>query len=173
MEKENFFAPKYIIFGPWWKQEANGCHRCMWNEFSKWVGTHEILQLNGMSKIWQKHGFDSSLSYPKNQKEKKGKKKRHESIGSLIGDSGTWGGGGMTLHDKRTQRTHKQWRRRIFSPQIYHLGPWWKQEANGCHRCIRNQFLKWLGTHEILQLNGMSKIWQKHGFHRSQPYPKN
>ena len=61
----------------------------------------------------------------------------------------------------------------FFCPQIYHLGPWWKQEANGCHRCIRNGFSKWVGTHEILQLNGMSKIWQKHGFDRSQPYPKN
>ena len=23
-------------------------------------------------------------------------------------------------------------------PQIYHLGPTWKQEANSCHGCIRN-----------------------------------
>ena len=61
----------------------------------------------------------------------------------------------------------------FFGPQICHLGPWRKQEANGCHRCIRNEFSKWVGTHEILQLNGMSKIWQKHGFDRSQPYPKN
>ena len=163
-----FFCPQIYHLGPWWKQDANGCHRCIRNEFSKWVGTHEILQLNGMSKIWQKHGFNRSQPYPKNKK-----KKRHESIGSLRGDSGTWGGG-MTLHAKRTQRTHEQWRRRIFfCPQIYHLGPWWKQEANGCHRCIRNEFSKWVGTHEILQLNGMSKIWQKHGFNRSQPYPKN
>ena len=169
-EGEFFFCPQIYHLGPWWKQEANGCHLCIRNEFSRWVGTREIIQLNGMSKIWQKHGFDRSQPYPKNQKKKK---KRHESIGSLRGDSGTLGGG-MTLHDKRTQRTHKQWRRRIFfCPQIYHLGPWWKQEANGCPRCIRNGFSKWVGTHEILQLNGMSKIWQKHGFDRSQPYPKN
>ena len=83
------------------------------------------------------------------------------------------GGGGMTLHDKRTQRTHKQGRRGIFfCPQIYNLGPWWKQEVNGCHRCIRNEFSTWVGIHEILRLNGMSKIWQKHGFDRSQPYLK-
>ena len=61
----------------------------------------------------------------------------------------------------------------FFGPQIYNLGPWWKQEANGCHRCIRNEFSKWVGTHEILHLNGMSKMWQKHGFDRSQPYPRN
>ena len=60
----------------------------------------------------------------------------------------------------------------FFAPKIYHLGPWWKQEANGCHRCIQNGFSKWVGTHEILQLNGMSKIWQKHGFDRGKPYPK-
>ena len=116
MEKENFFCPKIYHLGPCRKQEANECHRCIRNDFSKWVGTHEILQLNGMSKIWQKHGFDRSQPYPKNQKKKK---KRHESIGSLRGDSGTWGGGGMTLHDKRIQRTHKQWRRRIFFAPKY------------------------------------------------------
>ena len=58
-------------------------------------------------------------------------------------------------------------------PPIYHLGPEWKQEADGCHGCIRNELLKWVGTHEILGLNDMSKISQKHGFDRSQPYPKN
>ena len=115
-----FFPPQIYHLGPRWKQEANGCHRCIRNEFSKWVGIHEILQLNGMSKIWQKHGFDLGQPYPKNQKNKT-KKKRHESIGSLRGDSGTWGGG-MTLHDKRTQRTHKQWRGRIFSPPNISFG---------------------------------------------------
>ena len=77
----------------------------------------------------------------------KNKKKRHESIRSLRGDSGTWGRG-MRLHDKRTQRTHNQWRRTIFfCPQIYHLGPWWGQEANGCHHCIRKEFSKWVGQY--------------------------
>ena len=45
----------------------------------------------------------------------------------------------------------------FFRPKIYHLAPGWKQEADGCHACIRNEFLKWVGTHEILQLNGMQK----------------
>ena len=62
-EKENFFISKCFFhqilchLGPRWKQEINECHRCIQNEFSKWVGTHEIIQLNDMSKIWQKHGF--------------------------------------------------------------------------------------------------------------------
>ena len=58
-------------------------------------------------------------------------------------------------------------------PKIYHLGPGWKREANELHGCIGNEFSKCVDTHEILQLNDMSKIWQKHGFDRSQPYPKN
>ena len=127
-----FFCPEIYHLGPWWKKPANGCHRCIRNEFSKWVGTHEILQLNGMSKIWQKKGFDRGKPYPKKKKKK----------------------------------------RILFCPQIYHLGTWRKQEANGCHRCIRNEFSKWVGTHEILQLNGMSNILQKHGFDRGKPYPK-
>ena len=128
---EFFFGPKKYHSGNRWQQEANGCHRCIPNEFSKWVGTHEILQLNGMSKIWQKHGFDCGKPYPKKKK-----------------------------------------KRILFCPQIYHLGNWWKREANGCHRCIRNEFSNWVGTHEILQLNGMSNILQKHGFDRGKPYPK-
>ena len=130
-KKRIFFCPQIYHLGPWWNQEPNGCHRCIRNEFSKWVGTHEILQLNGMSKIWQKHGFDCGKPWPK--------KKKRERI--------------------------------LFCPQIYHLGRWWKQKANGCHRCIRNEFSKWVGTHEILQLNGTSKILQKHGFDKWQTLP--
>ena len=83
------------------------------------------------------------------------------------------GGGGRhcmtSVHSVHTNNGEGE----FFSPKKYHLGPWWKQEANGCHGCIRNEFSEWVGTHEILQLNGMSKIWQKHIFDRSQPYPKN
>ena len=115
-----------------------------------------------------------TVANPTLKTKKKKKKKRDTRALDHSEETVAPGGGGMTLHNKRTQRTHKQWRRRIFfCPRIYHLGPWWKQEAKGCHRCIRNEFPKWVGTHEILQLNGMSKIWQKHGFDRSQPYPKN
>ena len=53
----NFFSPNIISFATQVKREGNKCHGCIRNEFSKWVGTHEILQLNDMSKIWQKHGF--------------------------------------------------------------------------------------------------------------------
>ena len=52
----------------------------------------------------------------------------------------------------------------FFIRKIYHLGPRWKQEANGCHGRIRNEFLKWVGIHKILQLDDMSQMWQKHGF---------
>ena len=54
--------------------------------------------------------------------------------------------------------------RTFFSPNFIYLGPRWKQEANRCHRCIRDKLWKWVGTDEIFQLNNMSKIWQKHGF---------
>ena len=54
----NFFFHQILYhLGPRCKQEGNRCHGCIWDEFSKWVGTHEILQLNDMSEIWQKHGF--------------------------------------------------------------------------------------------------------------------
>ena len=52
----------------------------------------------------------------------------------------------------------------FFHQILCHLGPRWKQERNRCHGCIRNEFSKWVGTHEIIQLNDMSKIWQKPGF---------
>ena len=55
-----FFLRKINHLKPRWKQEANGCYSCIWNEFSKWVGTHKILQLNDMSKKWPKHSFDRS-----------------------------------------------------------------------------------------------------------------
>ena len=59
---ENFFfrkqfSPNFVFqqlfyhLGPRWKQEANGCHGCIWNEFSMRVGTHEIFQLNDMSQM--------------------------------------------------------------------------------------------------------------------------
>ena len=61
--------------------------------------------------------------------------------------------------------------KKLFCPGNYffhrilcHLGTRWKQERNGCHGCIQNEFSKWVGTHEIFQLNDMSKIWQKNGF---------
>ena len=54
---------------------------------------------------------------------------------------------------------------RNFCHQIlYHMGPRLAQEADECHGCIRNEFLMRVGTHEIFQLNDMSKIWQKHDF---------
>ena len=70
-----------------------------------------------MSKIWQKHGFDRSQPYPKNLKKKK-KKKRHESIGSLRGDSGTWGGGGLhcmtSVHSVHTNNGEGEF---VFAPK--------------------------------------------------------
>ena len=80
----------------------------------------------------------------------------------------------MTLHDKRTQRTHKQWRRRIFfAPKYIIWDPGGSKKQTDAIVASGMSFSKWVGTHEILQLNGMSKILQKHGFDRSQPYPKN
>ena len=114
-EGESFLCPQIYHLGPWWKQEANRCHRCIRNEFSKWVGTHEIIQLNGMSKIWQKQGFDHS------QPKLKLKKKKKRDMRALDHSEETVapGGGGMTLHDKRTQRTQKKGRRRIFFAPKY------------------------------------------------------
>ena len=52
----------------------------------------------------------------------------------------------------------------FFQQILCHLGPRWKREGKRCHGCIQNEFPKWVGTHEIIQLNDMSTIWQKHGF---------
>ena len=54
--------------------------------------------------------------------------------------------------------------RTFFFRKTYHLGPRWKQEQNGCHGCIPNDFSKWVGTQEKILLIDMSKIGQKHGF---------
>ena len=55
---ELFFFTKYdVIFGARWEQEGNECSGCIWNEFSKWVGTHEIFQRHEMSKKKQKQAF--------------------------------------------------------------------------------------------------------------------
>ena len=150
MEKENFFCPQRYHLGPWWKQEANGCHGCIRNEFSKWVGTHQIIQLNGMSKIWQKQGFDPSQPYPKNYK-KKYKKKGDMRASDHSEETVAPGGGGMTLHDKRTQRTDKQWRRRIFfAPKYIIWDPGGSKKQTDAIVASGMSFSKWVGTHEIL-----------------------
>ena len=54
---------------------------------------------------------------------------------------------------------------KLFSVRkIYHFGPTWKQEGNRCHGCMQNEFWKWVGTQEILQLNNMSKKMAKTRF---------
>ena len=55
----------------------------------------QVLTKSSNSTVCQKYGKNrvSTVANP-TRKIKKKKKKRHESIGSLRGDSGTWGGGG-------------------------------------------------------------------------------
>ena len=165
-----FLSPKYIIWDPGESKKQTDAIVASGMSFRSGL----VLTKSSNSTVCQKYGKNTVLTVANPTLKTKKKKKRDMRALDHSKETPAPGEGGMTLHDKRTQRTHKQWRRRIFfCPQMYHLGPWWKQEANGCHPCIRNEFSKWVGTHEILQLNGMSKIWQKHGFDRSQPYPKN
>ena len=65
-EGEFFFAPKYIIWDPGGSKKQTDAIVASGMSFSKWVGTHKIVQLNGMSKIWQKLGCDQSQPYPEN-----------------------------------------------------------------------------------------------------------
>ena len=78
------------------------------------------------------------------------------------------GGTGEKKKDFRNEKKKlpkkKGFYHNFFHQILYHLGPRWKQERNVFHGCIRIQFPKWPGTHEIFQLNDLAKMWQKHGF---------
>ena len=90
-EGEFFFAPKYIIWDPGGSKKQTDARVASGMSFrSGWVLTKSCN-----STVCQKYGKNTVLTVanptPKTKK-KKEKKKRHRSIGSLRGDSGTWGG---------------------------------------------------------------------------------
>ena len=93
-EGEFFFAPKYIIWDPGGSKKQTDAIVASGMSFrSGWV-----LTKSSNSTVCQKYGKNTVLTVAdptlKTKKNKNKKKKRHESIGSLRGDSGTSGGGG-------------------------------------------------------------------------------
>ena len=84
-----FLSPKYIIWDPGGSKKQTDAIVASGMSFRSGL----VHTKSSNSTVCQKYGKNTVLTVANPTLKTKKKKERHESIGSLKGDSGTWGGG--------------------------------------------------------------------------------